>query len=1136
MATSPSLFSYQMAFLKLFFLLALSYTCISKRELRYTNTWAVKIDGDINSVKDIAEMNGFNYKMKVKWFAQQIRQERALYDQAMSLSFNDPRWRDQMWYLNPPGGRGMNINEAWQQGVTGKGIVVAVVDDGLQQSHPDLEDNYDPSASFDLVDFDEIPDPIGNFSGHGNRCAGVIAASANNTECGVGVAFNARLGGIRIFGEEDDDSTDSMEALAFEYKRDYMDIYSCSWGPEDTGWDMEGPGELARGQLEEGTKTGRLGKGSIFVFAAGNGGRQYDSCAYNGYANSVFTITVSGVNKNGSIPGYAERCSAVMAATYSQDNERGVDSIITSDLDSTCSSTFEATSAATALASGIIALAMEVKDKLQEACVLQHPSNWHLWLNSVHRFDFDFNCNQRGQAFGAAIGAEIQTGCHTEARASGGPTLEKERTLEQAFNTTHINPEVTWRDVQHLIAYSSNHDVPRSGDWMQNAAGLWVSSYFGFGLMDAAALVNYSRSWHTVPEQIKCEIPQPRVNRFIGQYGDTEVTLNVSKFNCNGENTIQYLEHVVVIIQARLDEDRSSFDKQRRSSRFELLEEYRMDDPFVPLPLEDAPEFPEVAEHQEQRLPSMWKLADVSPIPKRKLVKDVKKDLRPISLTPCLCNLAEDLVVTNYVKPAALRILDDRQYGAVPKSSTTLVLLEMFRCWTNAADGNCSSVRTILFDYRKALDLIDHKILIAKWILDLNAEHTVKLEEILEELLKRDMLLGLTEELKRKLNLNLESALRRIKELENVTIEYEIGSQVEKKRELENEFLRLLLRWQELKSDEKRDQLRSELESYLKLRDLEKEKEPERKLENELKKKNLGSEMNHLETKLRGELEMILVQEHVLEHELAGNLELKGELKTNGAKDIDPTESKLVQELKLPVEGVLELQNQLAYIEELKRMLERHQGRELDQGEMMVKQVCRWERHLQEERVGTVRLLRKLVMENSVAGIEELGDVIMEQELKFPETRLDREFYELRFQLCNEVASEVWEWMMTAKDELTKIALDRKRELENELETLIKRKRKRMHEMKMELNQDGYREVKSAQCWTEWLENKLKLKGRENLMLKENRWLRLNLFTRKLRNQLEQQLEQELYAVRQTSYTLPRRYSAKMLRSRVREP
>ena len=34
-----------------------------------------------------------------------------------------------------------------------------------------------------------------NFSRHGNRCGGVIAASSNNNECGVGVAFNANLGG-----------------------------------------------------------------------------------------------------------------------------------------------------------------------------------------------------------------------------------------------------------------------------------------------------------------------------------------------------------------------------------------------------------------------------------------------------------------------------------------------------------------------------------------------------------------------------------------------------------------------------------------------------------------------------------------------------------------------------------------------------------------------------------------------------------------------------------------------------------------------------------------------------------------------------------------------------------------------------
>ena len=43
-----------------------------------------------------------------------------------------------------------------------------------------------------------------------------------------------------------------------------------------------------------------------------------------------------------------------------------------------------------------------------------------------------------------------------------------------------------------------------------------VSSYFGFGLMDAAVLVNYSRPWRTVPEQIKCEATDPKVYRYVG--------------------------------------------------------------------------------------------------------------------------------------------------------------------------------------------------------------------------------------------------------------------------------------------------------------------------------------------------------------------------------------------------------------------------------------------------------------------------------------------------------------------------------------------------------------------------------------------------------------------------------------------
>ena len=117
---------------------------------------------------------------------------------------------------------------------------------------------------------------------------------------------------------------------------------------------------------------------------------------------------------------------------------------------------------------------------------------------------------------------------------------------------------------------------------------------------------------------------------------------------------------------------------------------------------------------KEQCLPHIWKLADVTPLPKRKPVRDLKKDLRPISLTACLSKVAEECVVSDYVKSAVLRVLDPNQYGAVPNSSTTQALIQMIHRWAQGTDGNGATVRATLYDYRKAFDLIDHDILVRK--------------------------------------------------------------------------------------------------------------------------------------------------------------------------------------------------------------------------------------------------------------------------------------------------------------------------------------------------------------------------------------------------------------------------------------
>ena len=99
---------------------------------------------------------------------------------------------------------------------------------------------------------------------------------------------------------------------------------------------------------------------------------------------------------------------------------------------------------------------------------------------------------------------------------------------------------------------------------------------------------------------------------------------------------------------------------------------------------------------------------------KVKSVTVINKHIRPISLTPALSKLAEDFVVNKYIGPAVLEVIDPKQYGTIPKTSTLHPLISMVHTWVQATDGSGSAVRGVLLDYRKAFDLVDHSILAAK--------------------------------------------------------------------------------------------------------------------------------------------------------------------------------------------------------------------------------------------------------------------------------------------------------------------------------------------------------------------------------------------------------------------------------------
>jgi len=375
------------------------------------------------------------------------------------MHMNDPRW-PLMWYLNRGDMLDMNVQEAWEMGITGKGIVVTILDDGIEKANPDLVANYDPEASYDVNQNDADPTPrydLIDSNRHGTRCAGEVSASANNSICGVGIAYDSRIGGVRML---DGDVTDAVEARSLSLNNQHIDIYSASWGPDDDGKTVDGPGNLASRAFITGVANGRNGKGSIFVWASGNGGRDHDNCNCDGYTNSIWTLSVSSATENGLIPWYSEACSSTMATTYSSGSS-GERKVITTDLHNGCTSSHTGTSASAPMAAGVIALLLEA------------------------------------------------------------------------------NPELHWRDVQHITVRNCHVANLRATDWRVNSVGRNYSHSFGYGVMDASGMVKMAQKWKNVGTQVTSA-----VKAAIGPVTIPAMSSRTAKMEVTDHGDVNFLEHV----------------------------------------------------------------------------------------------------------------------------------------------------------------------------------------------------------------------------------------------------------------------------------------------------------------------------------------------------------------------------------------------------------------------------------------------------------------------------------------------------------------------------------------------------------------------------------------------------------------
>lgn len=287
----------------------------------------------------------------------------------------DPLFVSQ-WHLNNTGqtggtsGQDANVVAAWNLGYTGSGVTIGVVDDGLQHSHPDLTANYSAALSWDFNGNDADPTPTSTLDDHGTAVAGVAAARDDGSSCGVGVAYRAQLAGLRLIAAP---NTDADEANALSHEDQNIHIYSNSWGPNDDGATLEGPGTLTRAAIADSIANGRGGRGSLYVWAGGNGNGAYDNTNYDGYANSRYVIAVAAVDHNGIQSYYSEPGAPLLVTAPSNGELVG---ITTTDLLGTsgsntsasptgdCRNDFGGTSSATPLVSGVVALMLQANPNL----------------------------------------------------------------------------------------------------------------------------------------------------------------------------------------------------------------------------------------------------------------------------------------------------------------------------------------------------------------------------------------------------------------------------------------------------------------------------------------------------------------------------------------------------------------------------------------------------------------------------------------------------------------------------------------------------------------------------------------------------------------------------------------------------
>lgn len=244
---------------------------------------------------------------------------------------NDPLFARQ-WHLenrHPTGfsaGPDFNARPAWAQS-RGAGVVIAVVDDGVELTHPEFTNRAagQPHFNFDLNT--AVGGPAGPSAAHSTAVAGWAVAEGNNGIGISGLAPEARLASLVIFRADDSSVGESSLMDMFQYRLDTIAIQNHSW--TSSQGTLTGPSLLEQAGLGNALTNGRSGRGVIMVRAGGNGREYEDNVNDDGYISDPRVIAVAAVRADGKVASYSTPGACLLVAGLAGDT--GFDASLTTD-------------------------------------------------------------------------------------------------------------------------------------------------------------------------------------------------------------------------------------------------------------------------------------------------------------------------------------------------------------------------------------------------------------------------------------------------------------------------------------------------------------------------------------------------------------------------------------------------------------------------------------------------------------------------------------------------------------------------------------------------------------------------------------------------------------------------------------